>query len=272
MILKLKVKYMSKLLYSLLFFLVFNTNLYTQIIYTDISDATPNASYSLDLNNDTIVDFILQYGGSSDAIGVLCYPQNNNAYAGNFLNGNYLPWALPASSTICPSLANWYDANNPGTLGWGTNQGYWVGETDKYLALKLIVGTNTYYGWARIDLVATSSSFTLKDYAYQGTQNTCILAGQTNLGNPKNSIKNSVSIYPNPMITSATIQTNYPLNNATLTVYNTHGQTVNQVTNISGYDIIISRENLQNGLYFIHLTEDNTTIAVEKLQISEGHN
>ncbi len=261
---------MSKLLYSLLFFLVFNNKLYTQIIYTDISDVTPNASYALDLNNDTIIDFILHYGGSSDSIGVICHPQNSNAYAGTILGGNYLSWALAASSTICPSTATWYDANHPGTLGWGTNLGYWVGETDKYLALKLIIGSNTYYGWARIDLVSTSSSFTLKDYAYQSTPNACILAGQTNLVNPENSIKNSVLLHPNPMITSTTIQTNYPVNNATLTIYNTHGQSVKQVPNISGNDIKISREYLQSGLYFIHLTEGNTIIAIEKLQILDN--
>lgn len=260
---------MSRLLSSLLFFLVFNNNIYSQIIYTDISDVTPNASYALDLNNDAIIDFILQYGGSSDSIGVICHPQNSNAYAGTIMGGNYLPWAMAASSTICPSTATWFNTNNPGTLGWGTNLGYWVGETDKYLALKLIVGTNTYYGWARIDVVPTSSSFTLKDYAYQSTTNTCILAGQTNLGNPENAIKNSVSIYPNPMSTSTTIQTSYPVNNATLTIYNTHGQTVNQVTHISGYNIKIFKENLQNGLYFIHLTEGNTSLAIEKLQISD---
>jgi len=265
------VKYMSKLLYTLLLFFVFNNNLFSQIIYTDISDVTPNASYTLDLNNDTIIDFIIQYGGSSDTIGVICHPQNSNAYAGTIMAGNYLPWALAASSTICPSTATWYDTNNPGTLGWGTNLGYWVGETDKYLALKLIVGTNTYYGWARIDLVATSSSFTLKDYAYQSTPNSCILAGQTNLGNPENTNKSSALIYPNPMITSTTLKSINPLYNATLTLYNSNGQTVKQVTNILGYDIKILRENLQSGLYFIHLSDGNNMLAVEKLQISDGY-
>jgi hypothetical protein len=263
------VKYSSKLLCALLFFFVFNNNLFAQIIHTDISDVTPNASYALDLNNDTIIDFILHYEGSSDTIGVICHPQDSNAYAGTILGGNYLPWALAVSNTICSSTATWYEANHPGTLGWGTNLGYWVGETDKYLALKLIVGSNTYFGWARLDLVSTSSSFTLKDYAYQSTPNACILAGQTNLGKPENAIKISVSLHPNPMIASTTIQSSHPFSNATLTIYNTQGQTVKQVTNISGYDIKIYRENLQSGLYFIHLKDGNNILAIEKLQISD---
>ena len=45
----------------LLILLVFNNNLIAQIIYTDIPDETPNATYPLDLNNDSIVDFITPF-------------------------------------------------------------------------------------------------------------------------------------------------------------------------------------------------------------------
>jgi hypothetical protein len=266
---KITAKHMAKLWYSMLLFIVCNGNYPAQIIYTDITDVTPNASYSLDLNNDTVVDFILYYGGSSDTIGVFCHPQNNNAYSGNFLNNNYLAWALTGSNTICPSLTTWYDANNPGTLGWGSNVGYWVGATDKYLALKLIVGTNTYYGWARIDLLAASSSFTLKDYAYNSTPNSCLLTGQTILGNPEILNKSNLSIYPNPMHTSTTLKTIDPLNNATITIYNPYGQLVKQVTQVSGQLTTIYRDNLQSGLYFIHVTERNNTLIFQKLQITD---
>ncbi|MBL0136271.1 MAG: hypothetical protein IPP79_20990 [Chitinophagaceae bacterium] len=143
----------------LLILFVFNSRLYSQIIYTDIPDATPNATYPLDLNNDSIVDFLIQF----DSIDkVMCKPQNNNAYSGNFVGGVHLPWALSADISICDTMATWYDSNNPGTMAWGTSIGYWVGETNKYLALKLIVGTNTYYGWARFDVTTTSTSFTIR--------------------------------------------------------------------------------------------------------------
>jgi len=247
----------------------FNSRLYSQIIYTDITDATPNATFPLDLNNDTIDDFIIQYGGSEGNIGVICYPQNNNAYAGEFVNGTYLSWALATSSAICPSLATWYNSSNPGTLGLGVSTGYWPGVTDKYLALKLVVGTNTYYGWARIDVIATSSSFTLKDYAYQSTPNTCIQAGQNTLGNNDNLTKNNFSVFPNPFISTTTIQTVDNLKNATLTLYNSHGQTVKQVKNISGQTVSLSRDNLSSGLYFIRLEDENKIIAVEKILITD---
>jgi hypothetical protein len=48
---------------------------------------------------------MIQFGGSAGMVGVMCYPQNNNAYAGNFVIDTYLPWALSESDNICaPSL------------------------------------------------------------------------------------------------------------------------------------------------------------------------
>ena len=268
---KTKIIILKKAVYlnCLLILFVFNTRLYSQIIYTDIPDATPNATYPLDLNNDTVVDFMIQFGGINGTVGVMCYPQNNNAYAGNFVSGLHLPWAFSASTNICDTLATWYDYNNPGTMAWGTSIGYWVGETNKYLALKLIVGTNTYYGWARFDLMATSTSFTIKDYAYESNPNACIQSGQTILSINKNSNKSILSIYPNPFISSTTIKTIGNHKNAILTIYNSYGQTLKQIKNISGQTVYLSRDNLASGLYFIKLTEEDNIIAVEKLLITD---
>jgi hypothetical protein len=250
----------------LLIVFIFNSRLFSQIIYTDIPDATPNATYPLDLNNDTIVDFLIQFDLGDK---VMCKPQNTNAYSGDFVGGVHLPWALSEFYSICDTLATWFDSNNPGTMAWGTSIGYWVGETNKYLALKLFVGTNTYYGWARFDLPATSTSFTIKDYAYESTPNTCIQSGQTIIGINENLNKNIFSIFPNPFISSTTIQANGILKNATLTIYNLYGQTLKQLNNISGPTVSLSRDNLPSGLYFIRLTEENKIIAVEKLIITD---
>lgn len=252
----------------LLILLVFNNNLSAQIIYTDIPDETPNATYPLDLNNDNIVDFIIQFGGSGSSIGVICSPQNNNAYAGNFVGGVHLPWALSASNNICDTLSTWYDANNPGIMGMGVNIGYWPSATNKYLALKIMVGTNTYYGWARFDLLAISSSFTIKDYAYNSIPNGCIQAGKTNLSINENSDK-QITVFPNPFISSTTIQTISDLKNATLTIYNLYGKAIKQIKNISGHTVFLNRENLSTGIYFVRITEENKTIAIEKLIITD---
>lgn len=154
-------------------------------------------------------------------------------------------------------------------MAWGTNMGYWIGETNKYLALKLIVGSNTYYGWARLDFESTSTSFTIKDYAYESTANACIQTRRSNQGIDENSNMDFFSILPNPLISSTTIHTIRNLQNATLTILNSYGQTLKQVKNISGNSVFLSRDNLASGLYFIRLTEENKTIAVKKLIIAD---
>ncbi len=265
---KTKITFLKKgaLLSCLLIIFTFNTRLNSQIIYTDIiPDAIPSVTYPLDLNNDMITDFLIQFQSTK----LMCIPQNSNAYAGDFVGGFHLAYALSQSNSICSSLTTWYDSNNPGTMYLGTSLGYWVGATNKYLALKLIVGANTYYGWVRLDILFSGGSFAVKDYAFESTPNTCVQAGQTTLGITKNTNKNSSSIFPNPFISSTTIQTTENLNNATLTIFNSYGQMVKQVNNISGQTISLLRDNLPSGLYFIHLTQNNKLITTTKIIITD---
>ncbi|MBI3501011.1 MAG: T9SS type A sorting domain-containing protein [Bacteroidetes bacterium] len=81
--------------------------------------------------------------------------------------------------------------------------------------------------------------------------------------------KESFSVYPNPFSFTTTLQVDKFLKSATLTVYNSLGQTVKQIKNISGQTVTFSRDNLASGLYFVRLTEENKTIAVDKLVIAD---
>jgi hypothetical protein len=243
---------------------IVNNRLCAQIVYTNIADATPNATYPLDLNNDGVIDFLIQFDAGAK---IMCKPQSNNAYLGELVGGVHLAWALSPSRRVCDTSATWYGAANNGTMAWGANVGYWVGQTDKYLALKLMVGTNTYYGWARFDVLPTSASFTIKDYAYQSTPNACIQLGQTTLGIQEN--RNIFSIAPNPFISSTTIQMAKNLDNATLTMCNSLGQMVKQVKNISGQTISLYRDNLPTGTYFVRLTAENSIVSVVKVIITD---
>lgn len=76
-------------------------------------------------------------------------------------------------------------------------------------------------------------------------------------------------IYPNPFSSQATLQTDAFLNDATLTIFNSFGQTVKQIKNISGQSVVLNREALQSGLYFLYLKQDNDVIAVKKLLIND---
>lgn len=76
-----------------------------------------------------------------------------------------------------------------------------------------------------------------------------------------------IRTFPNPFSFSTTLQTDNFLNNATLTLYNSFGQTVKRIDNLSGQTIIFHRDNLPSGLYFIRITQDNKAISADKLVI-----
>jgi hypothetical protein len=77
------------------------------------------------------------------------------------------------------------------------------------------------------------------------------------------------NLFPNPFSSLTTLQTDKFLTNATLTVYDPFGQLVKQIKDISRQTIILHRDNLPSGLYFICLTQDNKVIAADKLIITE---
>ena len=76
-------------------------------------------------------------------------------------------------------------------------------------------------------------------------------------------------IYPNPFNSSTTIQFSTPVYKAELNIYNTYGQLIKQIENISGQEIQLSRNNLPSGVYFFKLIENNKIIEADKLIISD---
>ena len=90
----------------------------------------------------------------------------------------------------------------------------------------------------------------------------------TGINQPHNN-GSALNIYPNPFSTQTTLQTDNPLNNATLTLFNSFGQKVKQIKNISGQTVTFYRDNLPNGLYFVRLTQDSKVIITKKLLITD---
>jgi len=80
---------------------------------------------------------------------------------------------------------------------------------------------------------------------------------------------NAISIYPNPFSFSTTLQTDRQLNNATLIIKNSIGQTVTKINNISGQTVTLLRNDLPTGLYYISLTEENKHIVTKKIIIAD---
>jgi photosystem II stability/assembly factor-like uncharacterized protein len=92
----------------------------------------------------------------------------------------------------------------------------------------------------------------------------------TVLGVEEQLIVNDLKIFPTPFSSQATVHTEKPLKDATLTVYNMYGQIVKQLKNISGQEFILQRDNLPSGCYLIALIQNNVTWPVSKFIISEN--
>ena len=71
--------------------------------------------------------------------------------------------------------------------------GQFLGVNDKFLGVKFLIGSNTHYGWARLDVTAGADTIRLKDYAYSQNADLPILAGQT-LGLDDVAVENKVTI------------------------------------------------------------------------------
>ena len=90
-----------------------------------------------------------------------------------------------------------------------------------------------------------------------------------NVGIEEFPIASSVSIFPNPFSSQTSIHSTGYFINTTLTVYNSYGQEIEQIRNISGEMFMFSRENLPCGLYFLRLTQDDKIISIDKIGISD---
>ena len=118
-------------------------------------------------------------------------------------------------------------------------------------------------------------------FEYSGTLNCFTHNGQTiypdtittcEIVTHANEVKSvlSILISPNPFITQTSVRSNQILNNAIVTVYNSLGQQVKQIKNITGQTVTLNRDKLPSGMYFIHLTQNDKTISTGKIVITDN--
>ncbi len=91
---------------------------------------------------------------------------------------------------------------------------------------------------------------------YLTTENTYIYTYTAVNENPNP--ENEIKVFPNPSNNITNIQFSNPKNkNHTLTIYNTNGQIVSKIGNITNDVIKIENKNWKNGLYFFQLENNN---------------
>ena len=160
----------------------------------DWHDASSFGSYQIDLDDDGNTDYTLRVRSDlTFGIGYLD-PAGDNQYVNNPNN----PFGTPIEKGVEIGAASqeWKGLlvypNGYNYLGTLTTLGKTIaeggggftGKTDKYLGLKFKIGSQTHYGWARLDARDDDRIYTLKDFAYENTPDKSILAGdgQVNVG------------------------------------------------------------------------------------------
>ncbi|MFM7758957.1 MAG: CotH kinase family protein, partial [Crocinitomicaceae bacterium] len=76
-------------------------------------------------------------------------------------------------------------------------------------------------------------------------------------------------IYPNPFTTQATLISDKPMVDATLTIFNICGQQVNEIKNINEQTVSIKRDSLPSGIYFVRVSQGNGLISTVKICITD---
>lgn len=244
-----------------------------QIIYTDINpdEGGSGVLYVLDMDADSNSDFGVRHINQTAAgmpvnrlLALIPVDSNSIALSNSILastNSSYVyPLALNAGDNISASNALW---NNSAiqTMNFSSCSFYysnWCGETDKYLGLRFKIGTNTHYGWARLDVGLNPTNWVIKDYAYNSVADASITAGQMPLG-LKNTLADQVEIVGL---------------NKTIALYHLPGNTSYRIINMTGQSVlegstadnsfVIQNESLKTGVYVVELIDVNTGDTMSK--------
>ena len=172
-------------------FMATAANADAQIIYTDVTDFTGATGdlLSIDMDADSTSDFLLFANSNTAgnwswvyAIGNLGsgYGGPSNMIAG--YSGAILPYgsALDAGDLVGSALSFVSNSNNVGWLASmysSVTYAPFANTGDKYLGVKFLSGGTLHYGWMRLSCTVAPVTYTIRDYAYEATANTPIIAG-----------------------------------------------------------------------------------------------
>ncbi|MEO5673019.1 MAG: T9SS type A sorting domain-containing protein [Chitinophagales bacterium] len=265
-----------------------------QIIYTDIPDtiiyigsfANPE-SYALDLNNDGQTDFRFDFSGAQFAssgyeINLFTLNEylsgNPNQIEGNMHDASALiegdtiskakPW-ISASFVYMGYFASSFSGYNSSTIvSQFFSSGNWVNVNNRYLGVRLILSTDTLYGWIRMD-VAVKDSVVIKDYAYNTVAGEEIIAGEGSIPvnvDGKNK-EGDFDIFPNPAASMMHLKLGEEFANGSMvTIIDLSGKKVfSRYISTAGVSFNISQ--LMKGTYFIEI-KNNAAIKVKKFEIA----
>ncbi|NVO01831.1 MAG: T9SS type A sorting domain-containing protein [Bacteroidetes bacterium] len=235
-----------------------------QIVYTDVNPdvvLTANAdSIIIDFNADLTNDYVIKrfdWSGNPANTAVIMPPALGNAAMGTM--GTTIPYlsALAAGAAIDGTVTTWIvnDGSSPqlakmglASVYSGVNYGNFGDGLDHYIGCKFLIGTNTHYGWIRVNTPLGGATGTVYDYAYNSTPDAPITAGQLAVG-----INNTPEIQSNIYSFNKNVHVNFstPIDGK-ISVYNNIGELI-LTEEINGMKKLINLSSQASGIYMIRV-------------------
>jgi len=168
------------------FGILFSSSAHAQFVFTDVipdvtQSCTGNCTQtdSIDVNNDGIFDLKLVLTKLGANRSVKATPLNGSA----IMRNTQLPSKLFRNDSINPT-SNWSNTANQtlsavsygGPLGNLNYSGNWSPVIDGFLGIRIVSGSETKYGWIRLNV--GTSAYTYKEFAYNSISDQALLAGQ----------------------------------------------------------------------------------------------
>jgi hypothetical protein len=262
----------------------------SQIVYTDVNpdviiDAV-SGQYDLDFNSDAVVDVsmaVMAVVNQTGTLGGISFTFNGTgAFANPAMGNGVLQLAgSGSSSTMVVAALNNGDMINAAAVFGGSSsgtmlglegladvpafslsnypvaQGAFLGVSDKFLGVKFMIGANTHYGWARLDVSAGADTIRVKDYAYNQNADLPILAGMT-VGLDDVAVDQKVTI--KTTLNNATINVTPDLIGGRIALFNMAGQEV-KVLAIKDINTEIPFEGIETGIYTITAQFDGGNVT-----------
>lgn len=252
-------------------------------IFNNCRDPNPGPGYyDIDINNDSIIDFVLKasscyfLGGGSGSIQLLAKNKNQISYGyedscfSTIPSGFYFSARMALKykvNELVDSSAKWLDTDSVLTLSHGGSSpapvyyscagSIFTDTLSIYLGVRIFVAKDTLYGWVKIK---HNFSVILEEYA-------CNLP-QT--GIKENPLKRNLKIYPNPVSEELHIEVPNQNKEMELLIYNSASMLVMKKTVAPNADeIIVPAKVLAAGFYYFTISENSKTNFKGKFIISQ---
>ena len=255
-----------------------------QIVYTNINPDTllnnNGENYALDLDNNGIAEFNLsildtaifyssyntqtnlQVAGAtiiSDITGASFVENSSYPLAiaqGDTIDGNdqFISYPVSSSSFGAPILGllsySTIDTLTGNTLAQGSaTYGNFIPNQEDFIGVKFDISGNVHYGWIRVEVSSDADTLIIKDYAYESSANTAIIAGNTG-GGMLNIAETDNKITINNIQNILYVKIDDYKNNSLLNIYDISGREILKSI-LSSNNEQISLNTFEAGIYLV---------------------